>query len=311
MNTLEHAPVLLAEAVAALRLQLDGIYLDGTFGRGGHSAAILAGLGAQGRLLAMDKDPAAVAVARERFSDDARFAIVQGSFTGLAQQVEARGWTGRINGLLLDLGVSSPQLDEAERGFSFRLDGPLDMRMNPDSGISAAQWLAQVSEAELARMLREYGEERYAKRIARAIVEARAQEPIVRTARLQAIVAHAHPAWEKGKDPATRTFQAIRIHINHELKDLDAVLEQGVELLAPGGRLAVISFHSLEDRRVKQFIRRQEKGAELPPDLPVRACELAPPRLRSVGKKITAGAVELAANPRARSAVLRVAEKVA
>jgi len=308
---MEHRPVLLAEVLAALRVRPEGIYLDGTFGRGGHAAEILAQLGPQGRLLAVDKDPQAVAVARQRFGADARFAIERGSFTRLGALVAERGWVGKVDGILLDLGVSSPQLDEAERGFSFRLDGPLDMRMDPESGMSAAAWLAQAAEEDIARVLKEYGEERFAKRIARAIVQSRAQAPIIRTAQLREIVARANPAWEKGKDPATRAFQALRIYINRELDDLDEFLAQSVGLLAPGGRLAVISFHSLEDRRVKQFIRHQQRGEELPPDLPLTQAQMWQPRLRAVGKKIVAGAAEVAANPRARSAVLRVAEKPA
>jgi 16S rRNA (cytosine1402-N4)-methyltransferase len=308
---MEHQPVLLAEVLAALRVRSDGIYLDGTFGRGGHAAEILAQLGPQGRLLAVDKDPQAVAVARQRFGGDARFAIERGSFTSLGRCVAERGWMGKVDGILLDLGVSSPQLDEAARGFSFRLDGPLDMRMDPECGMSAADWLAQAAEEEIARVLKEYGEERYAKRIARAIVRSRVEAPITRTAQLQEIVAHANPAWEKGRDPATRAFQAIRIFVNRELDDLDEFLQQSVALLAPGGRLAVISFHSLEDRRVKQFVRRQQHGAELPPDLPLTQAQMWQPRLRAVGKKVIAGAQEVAANPRARSAVLRVAEKLA
>lgn len=309
MTAAEHTPVLLEEVLAALAIRPDGIYLDGTFGRGGHAAEILARLGPEGRLLAADKDPQAVAVARQRFGADPRFAIERGSFTGLAAWTAGRGWVGKVAGILLDLGVSSPQLDDAGRGFSFRWDGPLDMRMDPEHGMSAAEWLAQAEEGEIARVLKEYGEERFAKRIARALVRSRAEAPITRTAQLRDIVAHANPAWEKGKDPATRSFQAIRIFINRELDDLDDFLAQSVDLLAPGGRLAVISFHSLEDRRVKQFIRRQMRGAELPPDLPVRETERPRPRLVAVGRKIVAGAEEVAANPRARSAVLRVAEK--
>ncbi|MFA7632518.1 MAG: 16S rRNA (cytosine(1402)-N(4))-methyltransferase RsmH [Thiohalomonadaceae bacterium] len=306
-----HQPVLLAEVMAALRLRVDGIYLDGTFGRGGHAAEILARMGPNGHLLAMDKDPEAVAVAQQRFATDSRFVIEQGSFVRLNNLVAERGWMGQVNGILLDLGVSSPQLDEAERGFSFRLDGPLDMRMDPASGLSAAEWLAQASEEEIVRVLHEYGEERFARRIARAIVQEREVQAITRTEHLQSVVARANPAWEKGKNPATHSFQAIRIFINHELDELDEFLSQCIDLLAPGGRLVVISFHSLEDRRVKQFIRYQQRGAELPPDLPLREDQLWRPRLRAVGKKIVAGASELAANPRARSAVLRVAEKVA
>ena len=308
----EHKPVLLQEVLEALAIRADGIYLDGTFGRGGHAAEVLRRLGPEGRLLAVDKDPLAVAVARERFSEDPRFAIERGSFAQLGQWVAARGWSGKVNGILLDLGVSSPQLDAAERGFSFRQDGPLDMRMDPEQGMSAADWLAQAQEEEIARVLKEYGEERFAKRIARAIVRSREESgPIVSTARLAEVVARANPAWEKGKDPATRSFQAIRIFINRELEDLEVFLEQCVAMLAPGGRLAVISFHSLEDRLVKRFIRQQERGDELPPDLPLRQSEMWQARLRSVGKAIRAGAQELEENVRARSAVLRVAEKPA
>lgn len=312
MPELQHRPVLLTEVLAALRIRPAGIYLDGTFGRGGHAGEILRQLGPDGRLLAVDKDPQAVAAARARFGNDARFAIERGSFAQLGQWVSERDWMGRVDGILLDLGVSSPQLDASERGFSFRQDGPLDMRMDPEQGLSATAWLAQADEAEVARVLKEYGEERFAKRIARAIVRSREEQgPVESTAQLAEIVARANPAWEKGKDPATRSFQAIRIFINRELEDLDRFLEQCVAMLAPAGRLAVISFHSLEDRRVKRFIRKQEHGEELPPDLPLRHSELAPPKLRQVGKAIFAGEAEVAANPRARSAVLRVAERPA
>ncbi len=306
---LEHRPVLFDEVLAALNIRPDGIYLDGTFGRGGHSAAILQQLNDKGRLLAIDKDPQAVEVARQRFAGDPRFAIVRGSFTMLGREAEQRGWMGKVDGILLDLGVSSPQLDDPERGFSFSHDGPLDMRMDPDNGLSAAEWLAQAKEAEIASVLKEYGEERFAKRIARAIVQQREQSPITTTARLAKIVAEANPKWEKDKNPATRSFQAIRIFINSELKDLEQVLTQSVEMLAPGGRLAVISFHSLEDRRVKRFIRDEARGGEFPPDLPVTEAQFNR-RLRAVGKDIRAGKEELASNPRSRSAVLRVAERL-
>lgn len=310
-ESLEHQPVLLQEVLEALQVQENGIYVDCTFGRGGHAGAILQRLGAEGRLFALDKDPVAVAEARKRFGADGRFAIEQGSFTQLESRLNERGWTGRVDGILLDLGVSSPQLDDAGRGFSFLHDGPLDMRMDPEAGESAADWLARAGEGEIARVLKEYGEERYAKRIARAIVRSReADGPIRTTGRLAEVVAAANPRWEPNKHPATRSFQAIRIHINRELEELAAVLEQAVAQLAPGGRLAVISFHSLEDRMVKRFIRRQERHDELPPDLPVRHSELKP-RLRAVGKAITAAEAELRHNPRARSAVLRVAEKPA
>ena len=308
---MEHRPVLLDEVLDGLAIRTDGIYLDGTFGRGGHSAAILERLGGQGRLLATDKDPQAVAVAHERFAGDQRFEIVQGSFIQLAEAARAHGWLGKVNGILLDLGVSSPQLDDPQRGFSFRGDGPLDMRMDPHSGLSAAQWLNQADEAEIAQVLKEYGEERYAKRIARAILKSRNEQgPIMNTARLASVVAAANPSWERDKHPATRSFQAIRIFINSELDELERVLAMSIDMLAPGGRLAVISFHSLEDRLVKRFIREQARGGDFPPDLPISEAQLQR-RLRPVGKDVRAGAAELAANPRARSAVLRVAERLA
>jgi len=306
---MEHRPVLLDEVLEALHIRADGIYLDGTFGRGGHSAAIMAQLNESGRLLAMDKDPQAIDVAQQRFAGDPRFSIVRGSYTMLGQEVEKRGWKGKVDGILLDLGVSSPQLDDPSRGFSFRHDGPLDMRMDPDSGLSAAEWLSTAKEAEIAQVLKEYGEERFAKRIARAIVHEREQAPITTTARLAKIVAEANPKWERDKHPATRSFQAIRIYINGELEELEQVLEQSVQMLAPGGRLAIISFHSLEDRRVKRFIRDEARGGDFPPDLPVTDAQLKR-RLRAVGKDIRAGEAELAVNPRARSAVLRVAERL-
>ena len=305
-----HRPVLLEQVLEALNIDPLGIYVDGTFGRGGHAEFILQQLSPQGRLLAIDKDPEAVAEARRRFGQDQRFAIEKGAFAMLERLIDSRGWTGKVNGILLDLGVSSPQLDDAKRGFSFRLDGPLDMRMDPDTGMSAAEWLAGASEKEIASVLKEFGEERFSKRIARAIVRQREQAPIMTTSQLAAIVAAANPSWERNKDPATRSFQAIRIFINHELEDLQACLEQTVRLLAPGGRLAVISFHSLEDRIVKRFIRRQVKGDELPPDLPVTQAELHP-TMRAVGKAIHPDEKEIAANPRARSAILRIAERLA
>ncbi len=306
----QHYPVLLEEALAALHIDPEGTYIDGTFGRGGHSRAILAKLGPAGRLYAMDKDPDAVRYAREALADEQRFTIVQGTFAMLEQQAQKWGVAGRVNGILLDLGVSSPQLDEARRGFSFRQEGPLDMRMDPDSGISAADWLARAAERDIAMVLKTYGEERFAKRIARAIVEARKTTPITTTTQLADIVAKANPAWEKGKDPATRSFQAIRIYINRELQDLESCLPQAIRVLAPGGRLAVISFHSLEDRMVKQFIRDQARGDRFPPDLPVREEQLQR-TLKAVGKAIRPGEEETQRNPRARSAVLRVAERLA
>ena len=304
-----HRPVLLEEALAGLDVRPDGCYLDGTFGRGGHAGAILERLGEEGRLLALDKDPEAVAYGRQRFGRDRRFHIHQGSFAAMAAQVAALGWEG-VDGILLDLGVSSPQLDRAERGFSFLQDGPLDMRMDPDSGVSAADWLAGASESDIVRVLKEYGEERFARRIARAILEQREQAPIRTTGRLAEIVAAAVPVKEKGKHPATRSFQAIRIHLNRELEELAAFLQQVTGVLRPGGRLVVISFHSLEDRMVKRFIREQSRGDRFPPGLPVTRDQLQP-KLRPVGRAVRPGEAEVAANPRARSAVLRVAERLA
>ncbi|MEZ5530269.1 MAG: 16S rRNA (cytosine(1402)-N(4))-methyltransferase RsmH [Porticoccaceae bacterium] len=306
----EHATVLLDEAVAALVADPDGFYIDGTFGRGGHSSLILSRLSPDGRLMAVDKDPAACAAAAAKLAGEPRFEMVRGSFADLAAMVAERGRSGKVQGVLLDLGVSSPQLDEAERGFSFLRDGPLDMRMDPDSGISAAEWLAKADESEIANVLWEYGEERFSRRMAKAIVAARVEQPITRTARLAAIISEANPAWEKGKHPATRAFQGVRIFINRELEDLERALLSVLDVLAVGGRLVVISFHSLEDRMVKRFIREQEKGKPLPKGLPVMEKDIVR-RMRSVGKVVKPGDVEVGANPRARSAVMRVAEKVA
>jgi 16S rRNA (cytosine1402-N4)-methyltransferase len=304
-----HQPVLLKEALEALNINLQGKYVDGTFGRGGHAREIVRQLGPEGRLLVMDKDPQAIAVARKLFATDARVIIAKGSFAMLKQQVVEQGWAGEVDGILLDLGVSSPQLDDAERGFSFRRDGVLDMRMDTESGRSAAEWIAQVKEQELASVLREYGEERYAKRIARAIVKAREMQPIRTTRQLAAIIAQANPKWETGKDPATRSFQAIRIFINNELEDLKTCLAQVADLLKSGGRLVIISFHSLEDRIVKRFIRDEAKGDSYPAGLPVTLAQLNP-KLKPIGKAILPSDEEVAANPRARSSVLRVAEKI-
>ncbi len=310
MTTGEHRPVLLEEALTALNIRADGRYVDGTFGRGGHSGAILARLGPEGRLLALDKDPEAVAEGERRFAADPRFAIRQTSFADIGEVTRTLGWLGQVDGILLDLGVSSPQLDDARRGFSFRQDGPLDMRMDPTRGPSAAEWLAEASEAKIAQVLKEYGEERFARRIARAIVRARSEAPVTTTGRLAAIIADAVPTREPGKDPATRSFQAIRIFINRELADLRSFLDQVLDVLAPGGRLAVISFHSLEDRLVKRFIREQEKGDRFPPDMPVTVAQLQP-KLRAVGKPVRPSDAEVRENPRARSAILRVAERLA
>lgn len=305
----QHRPVLLEESLEALALRPDGVYVDGTFGRGGHSGAILARLGPGGRLLAFDKDPAAVAAAQGRYGGDRRFSIVRGSFAMLAETAQGQGLMGRVDGVLLDLGVSSPQLDDAARGFSFLRDGPLDMRMDPQAGPSAAQWLAAASEREIAEVLWRLGEERHARRIARALVAARREAPIETTGRLAELIAAAVPGREPHKHPATRSFQAIRIHVNRELEELEACLAQVPQVLAPGGRLAVISFHSLEDRIVKRFMRREAQGPELPRRLPVPAAQ-ARPRLRVVGKARRPGEDELRENPRARSAVLRVAERL-
>ena len=301
-----HAAVMAEEAVAALKVRGDGVYVDATFGRGGHSRLILARLGATGRLIAMDRDPEAVAAAQA--IDDPRFSIARAPFSRIGEMLRQSG-VAAVDGVLLDLGVSSPQIDEARRGFSFRGDGPLDMRMDPQHGLSAAQWLQTATEAQIREVIRDYGEERFAKQIAAAIVAARARWPVDTTRKLAALVAEAVPAREPRQDPATRTFQALRIHLNQELEELSLVLPQCVALLRAGGRLAVISFHSLEDRIVKRFMRAQSTADALPERLPVRAAELPQPPLRLVGRAQRATADEVARNPRARSAVLRVAER--
>jgi 16S rRNA (cytosine1402-N4)-methyltransferase len=305
----QHRPVLLEECVEALAVRPDGCYVDGTFGRGGHSRAILARLGPAGRLLGLDRDPEALAAGQELADQDPRFSMERGRFAELGAVAERAGLSGRIHGILLDIGVSSPQIDDPARGFSFSADGPLDMRMDPDSGESAAEWLAVASEAEIARVLRELGEERFAGRIARALVQARLRGPIRSTRALATLCEAAVPTREPGKHPATRSFQAIRIHINRELEELATCLAQVCDLLAAGGRLAVISFHSLEDRIVKRFIRDQARGERFPRGVPVTAAE-AHPRLRPIGRAIHASTAEVAANPRSRSAVLRVAERL-
>lgn len=307
--TLLHHSVLLREAVDALHVRPDGRYLDATFGRGGHARAVLERLGPDGRLLGLDRDPEAATAARMLAAADPRFAFVAGPFSGLAAAAGAHGCAGRLDGILLDLGVSSPQLDDARRGFSFQQDGPLDMRMDPGGGPSAAEWLAAAAETDISLVLRDLGEERFHRRVARRLVEARSSAPIVTTGQLATLVAEAVPTRERGKHPATRAFQAIRIHINRELDELQAALAQAVGLLAPGGRLVVISFHSLEDRIVKRFLRDRARGEELPHGLPVtggpRGATLA-----LVGKAVQPSAAEVDTNPRARSAVLRVAEKL-
>jgi 16S rRNA (cytosine1402-N4)-methyltransferase len=306
---LPHQPVLLTEVLQGLAVRPDGIYVDGTFGRGGHAGAILALLGPRGRLLAMDKDPAAVESAERQFGGDPRFEIEQGAFTMLNRIVRERALDGRVNGLLLDLGVSSPQLDDASRGFSFSMTGPLDMRMDPTAGISAAEWLENASERDITQVLKTYGEERFARRIARSIVASRQTTRLQTTAQLAELIAAAVPVREQHKHPATRSFQAIRIFINHELDDIRDVLVQVPDVLAPRGRLAVISFHSLEDRIVKRFIRDEYRGEAPPPEFPLAGMDYQP-RMRPVGKAIHPGAAEIRTNPRARSAVLRVAERL-
>lgn len=303
-----HETVLLYETVAALQVA-DGVYVDGTFGRGGHSRLLLEQLGRDGQLVVVDKDPLAIEAAEELAKKDSRVVVCHASFADLKAQLQILGLAGRVDGLLLDLGVSSPQLDDASRGFSFRADGPLDMRMDPTSGVSAAHWVAHVAETELANVLFRYGDERYSRRIARAIVRARGESPITTTLQLADVISKAHPAWERHKHPATRSFQAIRIYINAELSDLETLLADCVDLLASGGRLAVISFHSLEDRLVKHFIREQEKGPELPPGLPILEVDIKR-TMKKVGKPVKASPGEVQANVRSRSATLRVAEKL-
>jgi len=304
-----HYSVLLQESVANLITDVDGFYIDGTFGRGGHSQKILLQLGPRGKLLAIDKDPEAVALARSKFAAEPRFEIAHASFAELGDLVKQRNSTGQVAGVLLDLGVSSPQLDQPERGFSFKLDGPLDMRMDNSTGASASDWVNSAAEDDIVWVLKNYGEERFAKRMAKAIVTERQKHPFTTTAHLARVIAEANPAWEKGKNPATRAFQAIRIQVNNELPDLQSALVQALEVLQVGGRLVVISFHSLEDRLVKQFIRREERGDPLPKGLPVPESMLNK-RLKSLGKAQKAGQQELQENIRSRSAVLRVAEKI-
>jgi 16S rRNA (cytosine1402-N4)-methyltransferase len=304
-NAAAHLPVLFAEVMDGLAVRADGTYLDGTFGRGGHARGVLQRLGPQGQLLVMDKDPEAIAVAMQLATVDARLHWRRGSFAELAQwSATARG----LDGILLDLGVSSPQLDVAARGFSFGKDGPLDMRMDPETGESAAQWLAHASEKDIADVLWVHGEERQSRRIARAIVARRAQEPLLRTAQLADLIASVMPRGDSKTHPATRSFQAIRIHINRELSDLEAGLDAALQQLKPGGRLAVISFHSLEDRIAKQFLLRHAKAPPANRRMPVEVAFT--PTLKLVGGAQKASAAELATNPRARSAVLRVAEKL-
>lgn len=304
-----HQTVLLNEAVAALNLKTSGNYIDGTFGRGGHSKKILEGLDKQARLFVVDKDPAAIKVAECLQKEDARVQIMHGSFSEIKNLAKEVSLLGQVDGVLLDLGLSSPQLDDGERGFSFMRKGPLDMRMNNVSGLSAKDWLSVVSEFDLAAVIKEYGEERFSKRIARAIVEARDVAEITDTKQLADIVSQAIPSWEKHKHPATRTFQAIRIFINQELDDLQNVLDDILDVLGSGGRLVIISFHSLEDRIVKTWINKMAKGDDAPSYIPLSYDQLNK-KVKVIGKAIKPSIAEVESNPRARSAIMRIAEKI-
>ncbi|WP_409158551.1 16S rRNA (cytosine(1402)-N(4))-methyltransferase RsmH [Pectobacterium sp. B2J-2] len=311
LENYKHTTVLLDEAVNGLNIRSGGIYIDGTFGRGGHSRLILSQLGPEGRLLAIDRDPQAIEAAKA--IDDPRFSIIHGAFSAIAEYVAELGLTGQIDGVLFDLGVSSPQLDDPERGFSFMRDGPLDMRMDPTRGLSAAEWLMKAEADDIVWVLKTFGEERFAKRIARAIVERNRIEPMTRTKELAELIAAASPVREKHKHPATRSFQAIRIYINSELEEIERALEGALSVLAPQGRLSVISFHSLEDRIVKRFIRHQSRGPQVPAGLPLTEAQLRSQggaTLKAVGKKLMPSEAEIAENPRARSSVLRFAERL-
>ena len=310
MSTAGHTSVMVKEVVEALNIRPDGTYVDATFGRGGHTRAILECLGPAGRVLAIDRDPDACRYGHEVFANEPRMLLVQARFSDLAAIIEREGLRQRITGMVFDLGVSSPQLDHASRGFSFQKQGPLDMRMDFSTGETVADWLSAVEEAELVRVLRELGEERYAKRIARAVVGARGHVPLTTTTELAALISQCVPTAESGKHPATRTFQALRIKVNGELDELDVILSQIESLLSVNGRLVVISFHSLEDRRVKHFFRRCARGDRYPPDLPITRDQIRP-TLRLVGKLLRPTREEVDLNPRARSAVMRVAERTA
>lgn len=302
-----HITVLLEEAVEALSVNADGVYMDATFGRGGHSRRILSCLSEKGRLVAVDRDPMAIAAGAAMA--DPRFRLVHRAFGEIGLAAAEAGVAG-VDGILFDIGVSSPQIDDGERGFSFRYDAPLDMRMDTTQGETAAEWLARAEEREIAEVIKNYGEERFAFQIAKKVVAARLEQPIVTTGQFAALVREAVRTREPGQDPATRSFQALRIHINQELRQLEVALPQALDLLKPGGRLVVISFHSLEDRIVKNFMRAQATADALPKNLPLRADQLPQPKLRLVGKAIKPSAQEVEANPRARSAVMRIAEKV-
>nr|WP_279031628.1 16S rRNA (cytosine(1402)-N(4))-methyltransferase RsmH [Snodgrassella alvi] len=308
INNGGHVTVLLNEAVAGLQVQPAGVYVDGTFGRGGHSRLILSQLGKDGRLVVFDKDPQAIAVAQELARQDARVLVVHEGFSALKRSLQQLG-ISRINGALFDLGISSPQIDDAGRGFSFRFDAPLDMRMDTTRGQSAAQWLAVAEEQDIHEVIKNYGEERFSRQIARTIVAQREQSPITTTGQLARLVAQVVHTRERGQDPATRTFQAIRIFINRELEEITVVLPQVMECLVAGGRMAVISFHSLEDRIVKRFMQQHSKPAPLPRWAVVKEAEREQPPLRLIGKAQKPAPAEIEVNPRARSAVLRVAER--
>ncbi len=310
-KTLNHQPVLFEEVLLAMQVKPDGVYVDGTFGRGGHAAAILAQLGEHGRLIVMDKDPQAIATAREKHANDQRVTIIHDDYAQMKNHIAEQGFGCQVDGVLLDLGVSSPQLDDASRGFSFQHNGPLDMRMNTDQGETAQQWIMSASEKEIADVLWRFGEERFSRRIARKIVEYRQQAVISDTDTLVTLIKECVPQGKEKKHPATRSFQAIRMRINHELENVERVLGDIFDVLKIGGRLLVISFHSLEDRLVKRFFKQQSTPAPIPRGLPIKDSELSVSiRLRTVGKAIKAGVDELAKNPRSRSAVLRIAERI-
>lgn len=309
-STFTHTSVLLQESITALAIREDGTYVDATFGRGGHSRLILEQLGPEGRLIAFDRDPSAIEAA-EQFADDSRFIIIHSAFSALESELEERGLLGKIDGILMDLGVSSPQLDDADRGFSFMKDGPLDMRMDTSKGLSAAQWLARAELDEITRVIKEFGEEKFGKRIAHAIIESRDENPLTSTLQLAELIDAAVPVKDKFKHPATRAFQGIRIFINDELGEIERGLNAAVNVMAPGGRIAVISFHSLEDRFVKRFIRDLSKGMHVPAGLPITQVEIdATKKLKTIGKAIKPSNSEISGNVRSRSSVLRVAERL-
>lgn len=309
MEQSAHQSVLLQEAIHALAIKPNGVYIDGTFGRGGHARKILSELSEEARLLLLDRDPHAVEIALRLFGQDGRVTVIHAPFSELKQHLLALGWFGQVDGIFLDLGVSSPQLDQADRGFSFQTEGVLDMRMDTTQGESAAEWLARVEYGELIFVLKRYGEEQFAKRITLAILAAREESPITTTLQLVEIITEAMPFIDHHKHPATRSFQAIRIAVNDELGEIEKILPDAFEALAIGGRLVVISFHSLEDRRVKRFMQKEAKADPYPPDLPVQA-DMIQPRLKLIGKPIRAGELESDQNRRSRSAIMRIAERL-